>query len=217
VVRSLPVITRDDHIEPIADAGDAVWQISNGFTLISKPRFVPSAVLDQTESIPPDVCAPHPGHTGGLKKYQQPVPETEPVNGPEQPGIVRHASSRKGSYAAIWQHQELIAGGYTVVPTVFLRNYAAMTPPLTDGELVFVLELMAYKWNAQPPYPSYAAVARHMGRTSDKMLRRYARNLQEKGYLKRERRSGSTTRFRLNGLFDALKAIQATKSARRGV
>ena len=64
------------------------------------------------------------------------------------------------------------------------------------------------------PYPSYATLARRMGITP-KMARRYAQNLERKGFLLRIRRGGgNTNRFDLTPLFDKLlEVVQASVPA----
>lgn len=101
------------------------------------------------------------------------------------------------------------------VPDAFLRLYARREPyALTVGEAMFVLELMAYKWSGDAPFPSYKSLAARMGVT-DK-VRRYAANLEGKGYLQREARIGSTNMFNLNPLFAALaSALEEEKKARK--
>ena len=111
-------------------------------------------------------------------------------------------------------HDSLFADGWVGVPDAFLRHYATLKPyGLTHSEAMFVLQLMAYKWTSKAPFPSYGTLAKRMGVT-DKMVRRYAAQLEEKGYLKREARIGSTNAFDLTPLFDALqRAIEQEKAA----
>jgi|SRR5229473_2038755 hypothetical protein len=45
---------------------------------------------------------------------------------------------------------------------------------------MFILHLMSFKWSEQAPYPSYKTLAKRMGVT-DKMVRRYAAGLEDKG------------------------------------
>lgn len=76
---------------------------------------------------------------------------------------------------------------------------------------MFVLELMYNKWSGDAPFPSYKSLAARMGLT-DKMVRRYAANLEGKGYLRRQARIGNTNSFDLNPLFTALAtALQEEK------
>src|SRR6267154_1665070 len=91
----------------------------------------------------------------------------------------------KRSASARWGDKpELFATGFIVVPHSFLHRYAALKPPLTPGEALFVLHLMSFKWDRDLPYPSYKTLAQRMGIT-DKMARRYAQSLDKKGYLRR--------------------------------
>jgi hypothetical protein len=97
----------------------------------------------------------------------------------------------------------LFADGFLSVPTKFLRRYASLSPPLTSGEALFVLQLMTFKWESAPPFPTYQRIANAMGVT-DKMARRYAQKLQKKGYLIRLFQDRAPNRFDLSGLFRAL-------------
>jgi hypothetical protein len=100
--------------------------------------------------------------------------------------------------AVRWGGQEILFArpeGWVGVPDSFLRLYARLKPyALTVGEAMFVLELMSYKWSENAPFPSYKSLAARMGVT-DKMVRRYAANLEGKGYLRREARIGSTNTY----------------------
>ena len=79
---------------------------------------------------------------------------------------------------------------------------------------MFVLHLMEFKWDSKDPYPSYKVLAQRMG-VSDKLVRRHARSLEEKKYLKRKQRLATTNLFDLTPLFDALlQAVERdTKAA----
>lgn len=132
-----------------------------------------------------------------------------------QPEEAASAPRKSRSYAARWQHSELLAGGYLVVPSVFLRHYSRMKPySLTHGEALFVLHLMEFKWDQAAPFPSYATLSRRMG-VSIKMVRRYAQALEEKRYLKRVVRTGNTNRFDLTPLFDKLLQVVEAESTGR--
>ena len=111
------------------------------------------------------------------------------------------------TYAARWKHPELLQAGYLVVPSDFLRYYSQLKPDsLTHGEVLLVLHLMDFKWDQAAPFPSYATLARRMGVTT-KMARRYARTLEQKGFLRRMRRGGYTNLFDLTPLFDKLLEV----------
>lgn len=125
------------------------------------------------------------------------------------------------SLTARWQHEELFRNGFVAVPVLFLQLYAHLKPhPLTAGEALFALELMTFKWSSDAPFPSYERISKRMGVTA-KAARRYAKDMEAKGYLQREKRIGQTNRFDLTGLFDALlkaaermEAHQASKEVK---
>ena len=113
--------------------------------------------------------------------------------------------ARWGKHEALFSSRQ----GWLGVPDAFLRYYDKLQPyGLTTAEAMFVLQLMAYKWTEEAPFPSYNTLSARMGVTT-KMARRYAKSLEEKGYLKRTARIGSSNKFELQPLFDALmEAVQ---------
>lgn len=134
-----------------------------------------------------------------------------PARSAEGTSVNRKLATRWGG------HDELFASpeGWVGVPDAFLRNYAKLQPygGLTVSEAMFVLQLMAFKWTGNAPFPSYKTLARRMGVT-DKMVRRYAANLEAKGYLKRRAQIGSTNTFDLKPLFAAVqKALEQERQA----
>ena len=123
---------------------------------------------------------------------QLPVTSDVPVN--------RNLAARWGGQQSLFARPE----GWLGVPDAFLRHYATLKPyGLTAGEALFVLQLMSFKWAAAAPYPGYKKLAKRMGIT-DKMARRYAKALEDKGYLTRTARIGSSNSFDLTALFAAL-------------
>lgn len=117
--------------------------------------------------------------------------------------------------SARWKHSEILDTGFVGVPTTFLELYAELKPPLTSGEALFVIQLMSYKWTEEAPFPGYATLARRMGVT-DKAVRRHAASLESKKYLRRISRLGTTNKFDLSPLFDALlTATQKLKEQKR--
>jgi hypothetical protein len=110
------------------------------------------------------------------------------------------------SLAKRWgNHESLLEGGWVGVPVAFLTNYGNLIQfgGLTSSEAMFVLQLMAFKWGEEAPFPGYATLAKCMGIT-DKQARRYAKSLEDKGFLRRTARIGSSNLFDLQPLFDAL-------------
>jgi len=114
----------------------------------------------------------------------------------------RSATARWGT-----QDSRLFREGWMSVPTKFIRSYAALNPPLSPGEALFVLQLMTFKWDHAAPFPSYGRIAKTMGVT-DKMARRYAQGLQKKGYLTRQFQKRAPNKFDLTRLFDALAEVK---------
>ncbi len=69
-----------------------------------------------------------------------------------------------------------------------------------------MVHLIDYKRDSNPPYPSYRTISKYMG-ISDKMVREYARRLQDKGYLRRVVRIAKPNLFDLTPLFAALEQL----------
>lgn len=110
----------------------------------------------------------------------------------------------------------LVEAGFIPVARSFLRLYAKLQPPLTTSEAILVVHLMDFKRDERHPYPSYKRLGSYMG-VSDKAIRKTARNLQNKGYLRRVERTGTSSLFDLRPLFRALEALWATeKTSWRG-
>lgn len=116
---------------------------------------------------------------------------------------MKRKQSRAQEAGAHWGgHREFFDEGFISVPDVFLRSYQRLKPHgLSVGEAMFVIQLMA---TPAALTPSYRSLASRMGVT-DKMVRRYAANLELKGYLLRRTRSGKTNLFDLTPLFVALQ------------
>jgi len=97
----------------------------------------------------------------------------------------------------------LFNNGCLAIPCTLLHYYAHLKPyPLSPGEVLFVLQTIEYAL-VEGALPSYNELSVRMGVTH-KMVRRYAKSLEEKGYLHREPRAGFTNQFDLTRLFDAL-------------
>jgi Helix-turn-helix domain len=129
--------------------------------------------------------------------------ELEPLRSSEQ--LIRTAGVRQTLSGRWGSSNEVFADGFLAVPTLFLKLYANLNPPLTPAEAVFVLELMTFKWDTKHPYPSYETLAERMNVT-DKMVRRYAQKLEDKHYVRRVYRKNQPNEFDLTGLFNALRS-----------
>jgi hypothetical protein len=109
---------------------------------------------------------------------------------------------KKRSAIERWgNHPNLFSAGFLVVPVKFLTNYSVLG--VSTNEAMFLLQLMTFKWDSAAPYPSYGRIARRMG-ISEKMARRYAKGLEQKGLLRRMFQNRAPNRFDLSALFQAV-------------
>jgi len=107
--------------------------------------------------------------------------------------------------------QTIIGKGFVAVPVQFLLASASMTPyRLTPMEQLFVIEVMAFKWDTKAPFPGYKKVAARMG-ISEAYARKLARSLEGKGFLRRVRRVGQTNEFDFTPLFE--RVVEHVKEA----
>lgn len=98
--------------------------------------------------------------------------------------------------------------GFVPVSTFFLENYHRLKPfDPTNGEAMFAIHLMQYKWDENAPFPAYETIAQRM-HVSAKSARRWGASLEQKGYLKREMKVGAINRFHLKALMDALVKLK---------
>lgn len=95
---------------------------------------------------------------------------------------------------------------FTPISCYFLENYHRLKYPITPIEFAFIVHLLRHKWGEAEPYPAFGTLARRIGR-SPEALRAAARSLGKKGYLKRTIRKGSTNRFDLTPLFNAVEKL----------
>jgi len=123
--------------------------------------------------------------------------------------------TKKNSLRAPWGNRDdLFLEGYTAIPNKFFYASANLRPPLTQGELLFVLQLMTFKWDEAAPHPSYQTMANLMG-VNEKTVQRYAQSLCRKKYLYRVFRPHATNRFDLTNFFDALAAASSVYVGRK--
>ena len=101
----------------------------------------------------------------------------------------------------------LVKDGWTPVSDLFLKNYHRLSPPITNSEAMLVIHLMLHKWDSDAPYPGFKTLAKRMG-MSMTAARGHARKLEIKRYLRRERQVGTTNRFHLEPLFEALEKLR---------
>ena len=105
-----------------------------------------------------------------------------------------------------WGSHQLFEEGFVGVPTAFLRCYTKLN--VSNGEAMFVLQLMSFKWTDKAPFPSYKTLAQRMGITTE-MARRHAKSLEEKRLLVRVKRTGQSNAFDLGPLATALERLIA--------
>ncbi|MBX9677306.1 MAG: helix-turn-helix domain-containing protein [Gemmataceae bacterium] len=96
--------------------------------------------------------------------------------------------------------------GWTPICDYFLDSYTRLAPKITNLEALLIIHLMRYKWDAEAPFPGFRALSKRMGITATS-ARNHARSLEKKGYLKREKRVGTTNKFDLTPLFAALERL----------
>jgi len=120
----------------------------------------------------------------------------------------RSATARWGGYERTFE------AGFLVVPVKYLARYSALN--LNANEAMFVLQLMTFKWDDADPYPTYGSIAQRMG-VSEKMARRYAKSLEQKGWVRRKFRHRSANRFDLSPLLEAIAKLPAGANVKRGM
>jgi hypothetical protein len=149
------------------------------------------------------------------KKQQPKIPVLESAENPaSSPAMKQTPAQPKYAFEQRWA-PELKSNGVTQISNFFLENYHRLPPyGLTHGEAMFVVHLMQHKWGVAAPFPAYKTLAQRM-RTSKKTAQRFAKSLQEKGYLYREMRTGESNRFHLNKLIAALVALKTAPTPQR--
>src|SRR5438132_1556634 len=101
-------------------------------------------------------------------------------------------------------------GGFTPVSDYFLKNYCRLVPELTTAEVVLIVHLISYKWDAEMPYPGSKALAKRMG-ISGTAVRNHLRSLERsKKCLHRVKRVGTTNAYDLTPLFGKLEGLLDT-------
>ena len=109
---------------------------------------------------------------------------------------------------------DLVAGGWTPVADYFRDSYAKLTPPMSTSEAMLVIHLMRHKWDEAPPFPGFNTLSKRMGVTATS-VRNHARSLEQKGYLIRRERVGTTNHFDLVPLFVRWRNCRRMRQALR--
>lgn len=130
---------------------------------------------------------------------------------PAPAGVEDSASpSRKQRGPAERWTPQLVKGGWTPVSDFFLHYYHALSPPITHGEAMLIIQLMTHKWDKEPPFPAFKTLAKRMG-IRPAQARALARSLEKKKYLERQKRVGQPNRFKLEPLFEKLEELRNQK------
>lgn len=115
--------------------------------------------------------------------------------------------TKKGATDRLIEHRwtpRLAREGWTPICDFFLVNYHRLK--VSHTEAMVVIHLMSFKWDTAQPYPALKTIAKRMGITVPS-VRTHLRNLENKGLLHRNFRTGTTTRFDLQPLFNALERL----------
>lgn len=107
------------------------------------------------------------------------------------------------SFRARWS-EALAKYGYTQVANRFLEYYHALG--ITQEEAMFIIQCFKFKWDVDFPYPSLNTIAKAMG-MSRNTVQRYLRSLENKGFVKRVRREGASSKLNLEPLIKKLEQL----------
>jgi len=132
----------------------------------------------------------------------------------KSPGPPPATSAKRKRRAADRWTPNLIKGGYTPISNFFLERSHELKPEITHGEAMFIIHLMSFKWDKEMPYPAYKTLAKRMF-IKHAQARKIARNLEQKGYLRRHLRRSQPNLFDLAPLFAALEKLRDEKLAER--
>jgi DNA-binding transcriptional MocR family regulator len=111
--------------------------------------------------------------------------------------------NKEKSFRARWG-EVLAKNGITAISTLFLRIYPRMD--ITTVEAMFIVHCFSYKWTVDSPYPSFFTVANEMG-VGRGTVQRYARSLEEKGFIKRVYRKGNSSEIDVTPLIKILEHL----------
>lgn len=114
---------------------------------------------------------------------------------------------------------EILEAGFTTIPNLVLDTYHALG--ITPDEMMFTIHVWQFWWGRGNPYPSLGAIAERMGK-SWRSVHRYAKSLEDKGYLTITARFHDGTRqtsseYDYTPLLDAVVALGRTPAQSRSV
>ncbi len=96
------------------------------------------------------------------------LPSPEPTMGTDRRLTVRFGDA-------------ILAAGHTAVPNLVLRYYAQLG--ISDGEMMFTLQVWSHWWTARDPHPSIQTIAARMGK-KERQVQYYVQGLRDKGLLR---------------------------------
>lgn len=120
--------------------------------------------------------------------------------------------------AARWGGSEKLAEQFCPVSSMFLAHYTelksrpvngapgGMPAGLGSAEAMLVIHLLDFKWDEEAPFPKVETLAKRMG-ISDRSVRTLLKRLEDLGFLRREIRVHKSSRYHLDGLFEALEEL----------
>lgn len=103
--------------------------------------------------------------------------------------------------------------GYTPIVNTLLEYYTLLE--ITDNELVFIIQILSFKWTVENPYPSLNTIAKRMGKSRG-TTQGYARSLEAKGLLQRIFTEGQPNHFNFSPLIKILEQLEPYLELDRG-
>jgi hypothetical protein len=122
------------------------------------------------------------------------------------------------SIAARWGGSDKLAEQFCPVSSFFLAHYpelksrpvkgspGGMPAGLSSAEAMLVIQLLDFKWGEDAPFPKVDTIGKRMGITG-RSVRTLLARLIGLGFLRREIRVHKSSRYHLDGLFEALEEL----------
>ena len=112
------------------------------------------------------------------------------------------------SFVNKWS-KNILGYGFTAVPNLLLMHRAAIK--LTSTECLVIIAIDSFRWTAQDPWPSLEALSKRSG-YSPRTLSRTITSLEDKGAIRRIRRTGTSNRYDLTPVIEWLDYLSNTGS-----
>ena len=186
------------------------------------------------DSSTPRACQPGPGalsrplgpaadrRVRGACAERPPDPPRARGPRPDQPGLPGRAGGARGTAPFDSSCSEpatsadrrltvrfgdaILAAGHTAVPNLVLRYYAKLG--ISDGEMMFTLQVWSHWWTARDPHPSIQTIAARMGK-KERQVQYYVQGLRDKGFLQVVDRFDPTQGGQLTSEYDYSPLIAA--------